>query len=167
MPLLEPLSFECVSHSEEQTRRLGARLGARLPQRMVIALHGQLGVGKTSIARGIGLGWGADQLLRSPTFTLVQQHHRTEDGATLYHIDLYRVENSTDLVNLGLDEILQDENSVCLIEWPERASDLIPQDAIHVKLEFLTETKRQLTFSTQDTTTWQVLLAFRKSAFGV
>ncbi len=167
MALLEPLSFECASHSDDQTQRLGMRLGALLPRHAVIALHGPLGAGKTSFARGVGLGWGADQPLRSPTFTLVQQHHRAQDSATLYHIDLYRADNESDLTSLGLDEILDDENSVVLIEWPERAPNLIPKDAMHVKIGLTTDTKRQLTFSTQDTIVWQVLLAFRKSAFGV
>ncbi|MCS6848580.1 MAG: tRNA (adenosine(37)-N6)-threonylcarbamoyltransferase complex ATPase subunit type 1 TsaE [Anaerolineae bacterium] len=167
MAILEPLSIECTSHSEAQTQRLGARLGALLPRHAVIALHGPLGAGKTSFARGVGAGWGAEQPLRSPTFTLVQEHHRRRDDATLYHIDLYRVEDERDLASLGLEEILDDENGVCLIEWPERAPGLIPPEAIHVKLAMVSDTRRQLTFSTQDAQTWQVLLAFRKSAFGV
>ncbi|MCS7055645.1 MAG: tRNA (adenosine(37)-N6)-threonylcarbamoyltransferase complex ATPase subunit type 1 TsaE [Thermoflexales bacterium] len=167
MAILEPLSIECTSHSESQTQRLGARLGALLPRHAVIALHGPLGAGKTSFARGVGIGWGAEQPLRSPTFTLVQAHHRQHDDATLYHIDLYRVEDARELVNLGLEEILDDENGVCLIEWPERAAALIPAEAIHVKLAPLDDTHRHMTFSTSDAQTWQILLAFRKSAFGV
>jgi tRNA threonylcarbamoyladenosine biosynthesis protein TsaE len=167
MARLEPLSIECASHSDEQTQRLGARLGALLPPHAVIALHGPMGAGKTSFARGVGQGWGADQPLRSPTFTLVQQHHRAADDARLYHIDLYRAESEDDVRSLGLDEILDDENSVAIIEWPEHAQYLIPPDAIHVKIAPVSDTKRQLTISTQDTATWQVLLAFRKSAFGV
>jgi tRNA threonylcarbamoyladenosine biosynthesis protein TsaE len=167
MALLEPLSLECASHSDEQTQRLGMRLGVLLPPGSVVALHGPLGAGKTSFARGIGAGWGADQPLRSPTFTLVQTHHRSGDDATLYHVDLYRVESDSDVSSLGLEEILDDEAGIVLIEWPERAPRLIPSRAIHVKLAQVSDTKRQLTISTQDTATWQVLLAFRKSAFGV
>lgn len=167
MPVLEPFSIECTSHSDEQTQRLGARLGALLPRHAIVALHGPLGAGKTSFARGIGAGWGADQPLRSPTFTLVQEHRRPGDDARLYHIDLYRATNESDLASLGLEEIFDDEDSVCLIEWPERIARLIPDDAIHVKLDIVSDTRRQLTISTQDPTTWQVLLAFRKSAFGI
>ncbi|MCL5998266.1 MAG: tRNA (adenosine(37)-N6)-threonylcarbamoyltransferase complex ATPase subunit type 1 TsaE [Chloroflexi bacterium] len=167
MPVLEPLSFECISHGEEQTRRLGARLGSLLPAHTVISLFGPLGAGKTQLARGIGAGWGALQSLRSPTFTLIQEHRRAKDDCLLYHIDLYRIEDEVALQTLGLEEILEDEHAVCIIEWAERASVLIPQDAIRVKLEITNESKRRLTFSTQATMTWQVLLAFRKSAFGV
>lgn len=166
MPVLEPLSFECISHGEEQTQRLGARLGTLLPEHAIVALMGPLGAGKTQFARGIGVGWGARQPLRSPTFTLVQEHHRVRDENRLYHIDLYRVEDDAGLRTLGLDEILEDEHGVVVIEWAERAA-AIPQDAIRVRLEMTSENKRLLTFSTQAAMTWQVLLAFRKSAFGV
>jgi tRNA threonylcarbamoyladenosine biosynthesis protein TsaE len=167
MPVLEPLSFECISHSEEQTQRLGARLGALLPAHAVITLVGSMGSGKTQLARGVGAGWGASQPLRSPTFMLVQEHHRERDDHALYHIDLYRVDSDAALDTLGLEEIIEDDQAVCLIEWAEHAAALIPQDAIRVKLEITHESKRRLTFSTQATSTWQVLLAFRKSAFGV
>ncbi len=167
MPVLEPLSFECISHSEEQTQRLGARLAAALPAHAIIALSGPLGAGKTHFARGIGLAWGASQPLRSPTFTLVQEHHRPADDHTLYHIDLYRIERHEDIATLGLDEILDDQTGIAIIEWAERAESLIPDEAIKVRFEIVQENKRRLTFSTQDTGTWQILLAFRKNAFGV
>ena len=167
MPVLDPFSFECISHGEEQTQRLGMRLGALLPSHVVIALSGPLGAGKTQFARGVGQGWGALHPLRSPTFTMVQEHHRAKDHHALYHIDLYRVEREADLLSLGLDEILEDEQSVCIIEWADRAPALIPPDAIRVKLEMNNESKRLLTFSSRAAATWQVLLAFRKNAFGV
>ena len=128
---------------------------------------GTLGAGKTQFARGIGAGWGSLQPLRSPTFTLVAEHHRARDAHRLYHIDLYRVENAAGLLSLGLEEILADETSVSIIEWAERAGDLIPPEALRVKLELTSESKRMLTFSTRTAETWQLLLAFRRSAFGV
>ena len=126
-----------------------------------------MGAGKTHFARGVGLGWGAEQPLRSPTFTLVQEHHRAGNNAALYHIDLYRAESEGDVQSIGLDEILEADDAVCLIEWPDRILERLPQAAIRVKIEPASETKRQFTFSTQATTTWQVLLAFRKSVYGV
>lgn len=104
MAILDPHSFECLSHSDEQTERLGARLGAMSPPGTVVALIGQLGAGKTQFARGFGAGWGAEQILRSPTFTLVQEHHRPDDQQTLYHIDLYRTSTPREVSSLGLDE---------------------------------------------------------------
>ncbi|MCL4507342.1 MAG: tRNA (adenosine(37)-N6)-threonylcarbamoyltransferase complex ATPase subunit type 1 TsaE [Chloroflexi bacterium] len=167
MPVLDPYSFECLSHSEEQTQRLGARLGVLLPAHAIVALIGTLGAGKTQFARGIGAGWGAQQPLRSPSFTLVQEHRRDRDQRVLYHIDLFRIENRDGLQSFGLQEILEDENSVSIIEWADRAPDLLADEALLVKFELTSESKRHMTYSTRSASTWQILLAFRKSAFGV
>ena len=178
MPILEPLSFEVVSHGDEQTQRIGARLGVLLPTPCIVALIGPMGAGKTHFARGVGIGWGAEQALRSPTFTLVQTHHQSKPAGetttalsdrrnTLYHIDLYRAETDADLDSIGLDEILEEPDAVCLIEWPDHILNRLPPETIRVKLDVSAETKRMLTFSTQATSTWQVLLAFRKSVYGV
>ena len=167
MPVLDTLSFEIVSHSDEQTQRIGARLGTLLPAHLVIALIGPMGAGKTHFSKGVGLGWGADQPLRSPTFTLVQEHHRAGDRATLYHIDLYRAERRADLHGLGLEEIFEDEQAIALVEWAERAEGLLPKDTLRVHIDVTSPTKRQLTFSTQSEQTWPVLQALRKSVYGV
>jgi tRNA threonylcarbamoyladenosine biosynthesis protein TsaE len=167
MALLDPFSFEATSGSEEQTMRLGARLGELLPTRLVVALRGELGAGKTAFARGVGEGWGADAVFRSPTFTLIQRHVRPADAAVLYHIDLYRAERPSDLAGIGIADMLESEDAVFLIEWPERAEALIQDDAITIRFRALSETKRQLVFSTASPETWRVLAAFRKAAFGV
>ncbi len=167
MPVLDTLSFEIVSHSGEQTQRIGARLGALLPSHMVIALMGQMGAGKTYFSKGIGLGWGATQPLRSPTFTLIQEHHRSADDDTLYHIDLYRAERAADLRGIGLDEIFEDEHAVALVEWAERAEDMLPNDTLLLHIDVVTPTKRRLTFSTKAESTWQVLQQLRQSVYGV
>lgn len=167
MPVLDTLSFEIVSHSGEQTQRIGARLGALLPSHMVIALMGQMGAGKTHFSKGIGLGWGATQPLRSPTFTLIQEHHRSADDNTLYHIDLYRAERAADLRGIGLDEIFEDEHAIALVEWAERAEDMLPNDTLFLHIDVVTPTKRRLTFSTKAEATWQVLQQLRQSVYGV
>ncbi len=168
MSILAPQSFECFSHGEEQTERIGARLGELLPSGVVIALSGQLGAGKTHFARGIGFGWGAQQELRSPTFTMVQEHRRNRPGGLdrLYHIDLYRISNDSDLRSLGLDELIEDENAVVMIEWPERAPSAIPRGAIWVTMNPLSETRRQILFASIDAQNWLILLRLRKLVFG-
>lgn len=167
MALLDARSFEATSNSEEQTLRLGARLGAMLPPRVVIALKGDLGAGKTAFARGFGEGWGAAPPLRSPTFTLIQKHTREADEAALYHVDLYRISTPADLASIGLGDLIDEDESVCLIEWPEHAEGLIPDDAIRVSIRAISETKRQFLFSTKSEETWKLLVGFRKAAFGV
>jgi tRNA threonylcarbamoyladenosine biosynthesis protein TsaE len=167
MALLDARSFEATSSSEEQTARLGARLGALLPGQIAIALHGELGAGKTAFARGLGEGWGAEPPLRSPTFTLISKHRRQSDDTPLYHADLYRMEKPGDLDNTGLREILDDEAAVCLVEWPERAPALADVFALRISIRALSETKRQLLFAARDDVAWKTLLAFRKAAFGI
>lgn len=167
MPILDPRSFELVSHSDEQTQRVGARLGALLPSHLVVALTGPMGAGKTHFAKGVGLGWGADQALRSPTFTLVQEHHRAGDRDTLYHIDLYRAERTADLRGIGLDEIFDDDHAIALVEWAERAEALLPADTLHIRIAVASTTKRQITFLTQSDQTWLILQALKKAVFGM
>lgn len=167
MAILDPQSFECLSHSDEQTERLGARLGAMSVPGTVVALIGQLGAGKTQFARGFGAGWGAEQVLRSPTFTLVQEHHRPADGQTLYHIDLYRTSSPREISSLGLDEILDDPEAISLVEWADRAEAALPARAIRVKFDVINTSKRGLMFSTKSDETWKILLKLRKELFGV
>lgn len=167
MAILDPQSFECLSHSDEQTERLGARLGGMAPPGTVVALVGQLGAGKTQFARGFGAGWGAEQVLRSPTFTLVQQHHRPADAQTLYHIDLYRLGSAHEVNSLGLDEILDDPFAISLVEWADRAPNTLPARAIFVKFDVINTSKRGLMFSTKSAETWKILLKLRKELFGV
>jgi tRNA threonylcarbamoyladenosine biosynthesis protein TsaE len=166
MAILDARTFECFSHSEEQTGRIGARLGELAPAGSIIALNGTLGAGKTRFARGFGEGWGSLQALRSPTFTVIQQH-RNGAGAVLYHIDLYRVGGSAELAGLGLDEILDDATAITLIEWPERAREALPKRALTVTLTVLSEARRRLVFRAGDDTGWAVLLQLRKAITGV
>jgi len=167
MALLDRRSFEATSSSEEQTLRLGARLGALLPQRCVVALQGEMGAGKTAFARGLGEGWGAEQPLRSPSFALIQKHQRADGDGVLYHVDLQRIESSTALAGIGLRELMDDEDAVFIIEWPERAEWMLPSDALRVRIRAISETKRQFLFSAKTDEAWSLLVTFRKSAFGV
>ncbi len=168
MAILDQRTFECFTHSEAQTERIGLRFGELTPAASVIALSGPMGAGKTHFARGFGLGWGAQQSLRSPTFTLVQMHRKIGDvRQRLYHIDLYRVAQPRDLEGIGLDEILDDPTATILIEWPDRAAQLLPPRTLSVSLAPLAEERRRLVFHAPDDTGWQLLLRLRKSVAGV
>jgi tRNA threonylcarbamoyladenosine biosynthesis protein TsaE len=117
--------------SEEETIALGERLASRLPSRGVVLLIGNLGAGKTTLAKGIakGLGAAAPEEVSSPTFTLIHEY-----GSRVYHIDLYRIENERQLRTLGLDELL-DRDAVILVEWGERFPRLWPPDRLEIHLE--------------------------------
>jgi tRNA threonylcarbamoyladenosine biosynthesis protein TsaE len=128
--------------SGEETIELGRRLAAALPKRAVVLLIGNLGAGKTTLAKGIINGLcGADpDEVASPTFTLI---HEYADGR-VYHIDLYRLDRPEQVATLGLDEIF-DREAVVLIEWGERFPELMPAGHIEIRLEALGENGRRIT----------------------
>jgi tRNA threonylcarbamoyladenosine biosynthesis protein TsaE len=116
----------------EATERLGRALAGALRQGDVIALFGGLGAGKTTLARGILLGLGHDGDVASPTFPIVQTYAPPDTRLPVWHIDLYRIEQTQELEELGLDEARQD--GVLVIEWPERLPALWPE-SLRLRLE--------------------------------
>ncbi len=117
--------------SEEETISLGEQLAAELPSKAVVLLIGNLGAGKTTLAKGIvrGLGAAASDDVSSPTFTLIHEY-----GDRVYHIDLYRLDTDAQVLTLGLDEIF-DREAVVLIEWGERFPALMPAERVEIRLE--------------------------------
>jgi tRNA threonylcarbamoyladenosine biosynthesis protein TsaE len=117
--------------SEDETIALGRRLGAALPRRAAVLLIGQLGAGKTTLAKGIveGLGAAPPDDVSSPTFTLIHQY-----GEEVYHIDLYRLDTEAEIATLGLDEIF-DRDAVVLIEWGERFLRLMPAERVEIRIQ--------------------------------
>jgi tRNA threonylcarbamoyl adenosine modification protein YjeE len=119
---------EFILENVEQMRAWARGFASTLTAPCVVALHGDLGMGKSEIARTIIQTLrGADTVVPSPTFTIVQSY----DGIS--HFDLYRVEDASELVEVGLNHAI--ENDVTLIEWPEIADNMLPNDTIHVFIE--------------------------------
>ncbi|MBN1977466.1 MAG: tRNA (adenosine(37)-N6)-threonylcarbamoyltransferase complex ATPase subunit type 1 TsaE [Anaerolineae bacterium] len=165
-PILDEHTLEFVSRSPEQTRRLGARLGALLKGGEVICLEGSLGSGKTCLAQGIGRGWGVSQTLISPTFVLVREYAHPGDAVTLYHVDLYRISGTEEALTLGVDEFLGDKHAICVIEWAERSRSLMPEEHLWVQLEFADPMRRAMYFTAQGERHTALLQEFRHVAFG-
>ncbi len=125
-----------VTASMAATEALGMRLAEGLSAGSVVALRGELGAGKTVLARGIARGLGVEGYLKSPSFTIINEYH--EGRVPLYHIDLYRLpEGGADCGDdgLALEEYLYGDG-VCVIEWAERALSLIPDDAIRITITY-------------------------------
>jgi tRNA threonylcarbamoyladenosine biosynthesis protein TsaE len=112
------------------TRALGARIAAGLEPGDLVALEGELGAGKTTLARAILRALGIAEDVPSPTFTLVQVYETPQ--LTVRHYDLYRIEKADEILELGLDEAL--EEGAALVEWPERADGRLPGALLHVGL---------------------------------
>jgi len=167
MPILNADTLEFISRSADQTRRLGARLGAHLQGGEVLALEGDLGTGKTVFSQGVGQGWGAVTPLISPTFILIRRHERLDSSVTLYHIDLYRLASVPEIETLGLEEILGDPKAISLVEWADRAPELIPPDRLWISLRVSDEYRRAITFQAQGERHQALLQKFRKEIIGL
>jgi len=130
------------TRSEEETIELGRQIAERLPRPAVVLLIGELGSGKTTLAKGIiqGLGAADPEEVCSPTYTLI---HEFGNGARVYHIDLYRIDTPAEVLGLGLDDLLN-SNAVLLVEWGERFPQLWPQDRIEIRLRWLEENTREI-----------------------
>jgi len=127
--------------SEAETIALGQRLARELPPRGVVLLIGNLGAGKTTLAKGIvsGLGAAPADEVSSPTFTLI---HEYGEGR-VYHVDLYRLEEPREVATLGLEEIFERDGLV-LIEWGERFPRLLPAERTEIRIRALAEDEREI-----------------------
>ena len=128
------------TQSEDDTIALGERLAAELPAKAVVLLIGNLGAGKTTLAKGIvkGLGAARPDEVSSPTFTLIHEY-----SPSVYHVDLYRLDSAAQLATLGLEEIF-DRNAVVLIEWGEKFLARMPEERIEIRLRATGENSREI-----------------------
>jgi len=134
------LEFE--THSDEETRTLGRRLAKLLPDRVVVLLIGELGSGKTTLAKGIveGRGVASAEDVSSPTFTLI---HEYGEPVGIYHIDLYRLNTLDEARRLGLEDVLE-QPVLVLLEWGERFPELLPPQRVEIRLSHKGEETRSV-----------------------
>lgn len=131
--------------SEDETIELGRTIGRRLSKKVCVLLIGNLGAGKTTLAKGLiqGLGVAEPEEVASPTFTLI---HEYGEGR-VYHIDLYRLDKAEQVATLGLDDIF-DKEAVVFIEWGERFPELMPAERIEIRLSEIGVDERQIEIKT-------------------
>jgi tRNA threonylcarbamoyladenosine biosynthesis protein TsaE len=139
--------------SEAETRRLGALLTGLLPLPCVVALRGDLGAGKTCLVSGMAETAGGTAPTHSPTFTLVNEY---PGSPTLYHVDLYRLSEPAEALDLGVEEFFASPGepaphpqAVCVVEWAERAGALLPDQRLDVTLEHAGGDRRRITLLDQ------------------
>ena len=131
---------EIITRSAEETFELGRKIGRGIDGRNVFLLSGDLGAGKTVFAKGLAAGLEIDPAdVTSPSFTLVNSY---EGRLRMYHIDLYRLDTSA-CRDLGLEEMLEDENAIVVIEWAERLG-FTPEGATEVVIEYLNDSERRI-----------------------
>ena len=143
-----------ITTSEEDTQKLGEEFALKLHPKDVVFLIGELGSGKTTFVKGIAKGLGVQTRIISPTFVFLRTHtvknqesriRNQESGIrTLYHLDLYRLDNESDIKNLALDDLFTDPEAVTIIEWPEKIENL-SQKKYKILFEHRTKDSRKIT----------------------
>ncbi len=130
-----------ITQSQEETLSLGIELGKHAKPGDIFALIGNLGTGKTILAKGIAQGLGIQEEITSPTFTLLEVYEST---LPLYHFDLYRISDDAELENLFFEEYWFGDG-VSVIEWADRALKRLPQDTYIITLEYMDTKRRKIT----------------------
>lgn len=134
---------EFVSKSEKETQDFAKEFAKTLKSGSVIAFEGDLGAGKTAFTRGLAEGLGCKDSVSSPTFAIVNEY----DGEIpLFHFDMYRIETLGELYSIGFFEYLE-RGGICAIEWSENIYSALPDDAIFVNIERISENERKLTIT--------------------
>ena len=130
--------------SRDEMIELGKIIGELAYPNLLLTLNGDLGAGKTTLTKGIAIGLGISSIVSSPTFTIMKVY---EGRLTLYHLDVYRIDDSSS--DFELEEYFEDDG-VCVIEWAENVSDLLPDDRIDIDIKDLGDDKRLLTIEASD-----------------
>lgn len=130
------------THSPEETQTIGRQIGETLKAGDVVALVGDLGAGKTCLTQGIarGIGIASQEVVNSPSYTLINEY---AGKIPVYHIDLYRLQHHADIIDLGLEEYLEGKG-ICVIEWADRMSDLLPANPIQITIKWVDESTRTI-----------------------
>jgi tRNA threonylcarbamoyladenosine biosynthesis protein TsaE len=141
-------AWEIVTRSPAETAAAGEVLASYLQDGDLVLLHGDLGAGKTTLAKGIAAALGIEDVVSSPSFSLVNEFDTGQTAAPsrLYHLDLYRLRDENDLASIGFDDLVASADGVVLVEWPERAATILPERYLLIELETAGSDARRLRF---------------------
>ena len=138
--------MEFITHSPEETEKIGEALAKSLQPGTILAYRGDLGAGKTAFTRGLARGLGYTDPVTSPTYTIVNEY--LGGRLPLFHFDMYRLSSAEDLWDIGWEDYL-DRGGVCAVEWSENVAEALP-DAITVTIRKVDDTTRQITVEGAD-----------------
>lgn len=135
-----------ISNSEEETEEIAYNIAKKTSVGTIVALRGNLGAGKTVFARGFARGLEIDDIISSPTFTLVKEY-QIDKLNWLYHLDLYRISDADSALIFGIDEYMNDPNAIVLIEWPERIDELFLSGTVFIDITRTGDSNRVIKLS--------------------
>lgn len=128
-------------HLVAAARRLLSYTG----DKKILAFYGSMGAGKTTFIKTLCMVLGTGDIVSSPTFTLVNEY-RTTGGETIYHLDFYRIRNTNEVFDFGIEEYLE-SGSYCFMEWPELIEDILPHGTVRIRISAGADNKRTLDVS--------------------
>ncbi len=163
MAVIEKGSFEVISRSPTQTRRIGMRLGEMLQPGDVIGLEGNLGAGKTTLVQGIASGWGSYDSVSSPTYVLVNVYRRL-DRKQLFHLDAFRLTSPEEAIDLDIDAML--DQGPLLVEWADRIEEALPEDYLWINMRFINDEQRDFIVHARGDRHKNLLDQFREEIYG-
>lgn len=163
MAVIEKGSFEVISRSPSQTKRIGMRLGELLQPGDVIGLDGNLGAGKTTLVQGIASGWGSYDTVTSPTFVLVNVYRRLDQNQ-LFHLDAYRLSGPEEALDLDIDAMLA--QGPLLVEWADRVQEALPDDYLWIKMKLINDEQRDFVVNARGDRHKTLLEELREDIYG-
>ena len=123
---------------------MAAQFVTTLPTGSVIALHGDLGAGKTVFSRGFARGLGITEPVSSPTYTIIQEYQI--GTGWFFHLDLYRISDENSALAFGVNEYLEEHHAWAVVEWPERISGILPEHTIHLQIKHIDSGHREISW---------------------
>lgn len=134
--------MKVITNSEKDTFDVAYKFALSLHGGQVVLLKGDLGAGKTAFTKGMAKALNIDDIITSPTFTILNEHYG--DKLNLYHFDMYRIEDESELKELGFEEFIGKDDGICAIEWFEKTPSILPNNAILVNITKLGDNKREI-----------------------
>ena len=133
-----------VIFSLQEINEAALKVVEQLGNNKVIALHGEMGAGKTTFTNSFCKALGVIDVVSSPTFSIINVYE-TKYDKTIYHLDLYRLKNEEEAINAGVEDCLYSGN-ICLVEWPDKLPTIFPEETLHINFELIDDTKRRITY---------------------
>ena len=133
-----------VIFSLQEINEAALKVVEQLGNNKVIALHGEMGAGKTTFTNSFCKALGVIDVVISPTFSIINVYE-TKYDKTIYHLDLYRLKNEEEAINAGVEDCLYSGN-ICLVEWPDKLPTIFPEETLHINFELIDDTKRRITY---------------------
>lgn len=131
-----------VNFSLSEIDAIAGKVLAYTDKHRVFAFHGEMGAGKTTFIHALCQAMEVEDVVSSPTFSIIN-HYKTKNGATVYHMDLYRIKDENEAINAGVEDCLYSGN-ICLVEWPDKAAAILPDDTLHLYISSIADNTRKL-----------------------